>query len=402
MHPWVFMVLIVPFGVVSGFVSVALAFHLTRAGVSVGQVAGIVALVVLPHTWKFLWAPIIDATLTQKAWYWIGAVLTAVGIAVMGALPPTAAGLAFLSGVVFVTSSATSFIGMAVESLMAHATPEHEKGRAGGWFQAGNLGGSGIGGGLGLWLAQHLSSAWLAGAIVAVLCFLCSLALFLVPTPSRSHATDGFWKALRDAITDLWVVIREKSGTLALILCFLPIGSGAASGLWSAVAGEWNAGPDTVALVTGILAGVISAVGCVIGGWICDRMDRRLAYLGFGLLQAGAAVALALLPRTPTSFVVLTSLYALITGFTYAGFTAFVLEAIGKGAAATKYSVYASLSNMPIYYMTWIEGAAHDRLGSGGMLLTEAVLGTAGAVVFVALMFGLGARFKSRAALAIR
>ena len=394
------MILIIPFGVVSGFVNVSLAFSLKAAGVSVGQVAAIVALVLLPHTWKFLWAPIIDATLSQKAWYWIGAILTAAGIVVMGALPPTAAGLALMSGVVFLTSSATSFVGMAVESLMAYATPEDQKGRAGGWFQAGNLGGSGLGGGLGLYLAQHLPAAWMAGAIVGGLCFLCSLALFLVPTPARSHGMQGLGAALREAVRDLWVVVREKAGTLALILCFLPIGSGAASGLWSAVADEWHAGPDVVAVVTGLLSGIISAVGCVMGGWISDRMDRWLAYLLYGLLQAGAAVAMAFLPRTPTTFVVLTSLYALITGLTYAGFTAFVLEAIGKGAAATKYSVYASLSNMPIYYMTTIEGIAHDRWGSSGMLLTEAVLCAAGAVLFTLVMAGFGAKFRPRVATA--
>jgi len=394
------MILIIPFGVVSGFVNVALAFHLTRAGVSVGQVAGIVALCLLPHTWKFLYAPVIDATLSQKTWYRIGAVLTAVGLAVMGALPSTAAGLALLSGVVFLTSSATSFVGMAVESLMAHVTPEDQKGRAGGWFQAGNLGGSGLGGGLGLWLAQHLPHAWLAGVIVGGLCFVCSLALFLVPTPARTHHLAGLASALREAVADLWTVIREKAGLIALILCFLPVGSGAASGLWSAVAGDWRAGPDTVALVTGILSGIISAVGCVLGGWISDRMDRWLAYVLYGLLQAGAAVAMAFLPRTPAMFVVLTSLYALITGLTYAGFTAFVLEAIGKGAAATKYSVYASLANMPIYYMTYIEGAAHDRWGSGGMLVTEAVLCVVGAALFLAIMVSLGGRFRARTAVA--
>ncbi len=389
------MVLIIPFGVVSGYVTVAIAYHLKQAGVSVNQVAGIVALVVLPHTWKFLWAPVIDATLSQKKWYWIGGILTAVGIALMGALPPTKAGMAILSTVVFLTSSATSLIGMAVESLMAYATPEDLKGRAGGWFQAGNLGGSGIGGGLGLWLTQNLSAAWMASVVVATVCFLCSLALFLVPDPDHSHGRAGFVVSIREAVRDLWVVVKERAGTLALILCFLPIGSGAASGLWSAVADEWRSGANTVALVTGIFYGLISATGCVLGGWIADRMDRRLAYILYGLLQAGAALMMAFLPRTESMFVVMTSLYALITGLTYAGFTAFVLEAIGKGAAATKYSVYASLSNMPIYYMTYLNGWAHEQWGSTGMLVTEASLCVAGAVVFTIPMMALGARFRS-------
>jgi hypothetical protein len=81
-------------------------------------------------------------------------------------------------------------------------------------------------------------------------------------------------------------------------------------------------------------------------------------------------------------FIVFTSLYALITGLTYAGFTAFVLEAMGTGAAATKYNVFASLSNTPIYYMTLIDGRAHTRWGAAGMLNTEATFCLLGMVLF--------------------
>jgi predicted MFS family arabinose efflux permease len=191
-------------------------------------------------------------------------------------------------------------------------------------------------------------------------------------------------------------VIRERSGVIALVLCFLPIGSGAASGLWSAVAGEWSASADTVALVTGTLGGIVSAAGCVLGGWVCDRMDRKTAYVLYGLMQAACAIAMAMLPRSETYFIVLTTAYAFIAGLTYAGFTAFVLEVIGKGAAATKYSVYASLSNMPIWYMTNVDGWAHDRWSSSGMLYAEATLGCAGAVVFVVLVLALRPRRLQR------
>ena len=62
-----------------------------------------------------------------------------------------------------------------------------------------------------------------------------------------------------------------------------------------------------------------------------------------------------------------------------------MLEAIGLGAAATKYNVFASLSNMPIAYMTLVDGWAHTRWGAAGMLFTEAAIGIAGIVVFVAV-----------------
>ena len=183
--------------------------------------------------------------------------------------------------------------------------------------------------------------------------------------------------------SDMWDVSAGAAGILALLLCFLPIGTGAASNLWSAAADDWHVSADTVALVTGVLGGVVSAVGCIVGGYVCDRMDRKQAYALYGLLQATCAVAMALAPRTEAMYIVFTTVYAFITGLTFAGFSAFVLEAIGLGAAATKYNVFASLSNMPIAYMTVVDGWANTRWQAGGMLYTEAVFAVAGVLLFL-------------------
>lgn len=385
-HPSVFMFLNFPFGALSGYLSVAVAYMLTRQGVSVERVATLVALALLPHAWKFAWAPIVDTTLTRKTWYMLGSVLTAVGVLATGALPATQAGLSVLSAVVLVSNIGNTFLGMAVESLMANCADEEEKGRAGGWFQVGNLGGAGVGGGAGLFLAQRLPSPWMAAAVVGGLCLACSLGLFFLTEPPVEHRGAGLARGLKGVGRDLWSLARGRLGFLAMMLCFMPIGSGAAGGLWSAVAGEWSASADTIALVTGLASGLISAAGCLAGGWVCDRMDRKAAYVVFGVLQAGCAVLMATGPRTEKAFIVFTSLYAFITGLTYAGFTAFALEAMGLGAAATKYSVFASLSNTPIYYMTNIDGWAHTRWGSGGMLMTEAACAVAGLAVFMAVV----------------
>ena len=145
----------------------------------------------------------------------------------------------------------------------------------------------------------------------------------------------------------------------------------------------------------GAVGGIVSAIGCLLGGWICDRMNRKTAYVLYGILQALCAVAMAMAPRTESAYVVFTTLYALITGLTYAGFTAFVLEAMGLGAAATKYNVFASLSNTPIYYMTRIDGWAHTRWGPAGMLHAEAAFGLAGLLVFLGLLAVLGRRSRA-------
>jgi len=381
----VFLFLIVPFGAMGGYLSVAIGYQLTQAGVSVEAVAALIAASYIPQTWKFLWAPVADTTLSRKTWYLVAGLVSALGIFVTGAVPADAASLPLLYAAVLISNVASTFLAMATESLMVYNTPPELHGRAGGWFQAGNLGGNGLGGGAGLWMAQTLPDPWMAGAAVAVTCALCAAALWFVPEPPPLARTGHYGRMLVAVLKDLWQVARSRAGILALLICFLPIGSGAATNLWAAVADDWHASANTVALATGVFSGIVSALGCLFGGFGSDRMDRKTAYALYGLLMAICTVAMALAPRTETMYVVFTLVYAFIQGLTYAGFTAVVLETIGLGAAATKYNVYASLSNMPIAYMTLVDGWAHTRWGAAGLLNVEAAIGVAGIIVFIAI-----------------
>jgi len=213
------------------------------------------------------------------------------------------------------------------------------------------------------------------------------------PALSRSGR---YLRDVRNVLHDLWQVVRSRPGMLALLIVFLPLSTGAASNLWAAVADDWHASAETVALVTGVLGGIFSATGCLVGGFACDRMNRKSAYVLYGVLQASCAVAMALAPRTEAMYILFTLLYALITGLTYAGFSAVVLEAIGLGAAATKYNVFASLSNMPIAYMVVVEGWAHERFGAAAMLYAEAAFAVAALLVFVSAAWLLARRSPRR------
>jgi len=395
-HPVIYLILILPFGIFSGYSGITLTYELSHAGVNAAQIATAVgAMDLFPQTWKFLWAPLADTTLTRKTWYVIGAALTAAGILACGAVPASPATLPILGVLVFLASTATTFTSMSAEALIAHHTGAEEKGRAGGWLQAGNLGGAGLGGGAGLWLAHHLSSPLISAAVLALACVLCTLALKWIEEPKRadSPASAGGHSSLRVALArqwasaarvlkDLWSMASSRRGFMALLVVFLPIGTGAASNLWAAVADGWHASADTVALANGTLAGLVSALGCLIGGYFCDRIDRKSAYLLFGVAQALCMVAMAMAPHTATMFVAFTLLYAFLNGFSYAGFSAVALETIGLTSAATGYNVFASLSNMPILYMGLIEGSVYTQLGASAMLYTEAAFAAAAIVVF--------------------
>ena len=66
-------------------------------------------------------------------------------------------------------------------------------------------------------------------------------------------------------------MIKVPVTLFAIILVLVPIGTGAMANLWSAMAEDWKVDADTVALITGLLSGLISSLGCVAGGYLADR-----------------------------------------------------------------------------------------------------------------------------------
>lgn len=383
-HPIVYTVLIVPFGAVGGYVTVAMAFLATRFGLTVDDAALLIAAGMVPHVWKFFWAPIADTTLTRKRWYILSAVLCAAGITAMSAIPLGKPTMHLLEGVIFITNLASTFLGMSVEGLMAHATPPAQRGRVGGWFQAGNLGGTGLGGGAGLWMATHLPSPWMSGAVLGA-CFVAGswLLRFVPEALAEGRGGKSLVGAMGGVVVELWRMIRSRGGVLCGVLCILPIGTGAATNVLSQaeVAAKWGVAEGTVSLVNGVMNGLVSAVGCLIGGELCARFSSRRVYAAVGLLMAAVAASMAVAPFIPSMYVTFILAYALTTGLAYAAFTGFVLDAIGRGAAATKYNGFASISNLPITYMGLVLAEAFTRKGAKGMLLTEAAGGVLGILV---------------------
>ncbi|MDP2305912.1 MAG: MFS transporter [Pseudomonadota bacterium] len=383
-HPFLFTLLIIPFGAISGFVSVVLAFLATRRGLTVEEGASLIAIGMLPHAWKFFWAPVADMTFSRKGWYVVSNAVCALGVLLMSAIPLGPENLRLLQVVIFTTNLASTVVGMAVEGLMAHATAPEERGRVGGWFQAGNLGGSGIGGGLGLWLATHFEASWVSGAVLAAVFVGCGLALLGVHDPGRAERVGSVWNAVKAVGLDLWGLVRSRAALTAAILCFLPIGTGAASGVLAQaeVAARWGSGESEVGMVNGVFSGIVAAIGCILGGQLCGRFGSTRIYAAVGALMALVTGAMALSPLIPTTFVVFGLVYAFVTGLAYAAFSGLVLETIGTGAAATKYNIYASLSNIPIGYMGLVLAWAIGRYGATGMLFMESAVGLAGIAVF--------------------
>jgi MFS family permease len=429
-HPATFGLLVIPFGLAVGYVQVAVPYLLGERHLSMAAIGLVSGMSQLPHGFKFLWAPALDAGWRRRSWYLGSIVATALCMALAALIPPDAdarAGplslLTVFALVLTIAQAAVTTSNSAVNTLMATTIPREKKGAVAGWSMAGNLGGTGIGGALALWLAKHVSSTTTA-LILAAICIVCAIPVLWIhePAPAKHPVSKLFGVLLRD----IWATVKSREGWTGLVICFSPVGAGAATQLFSALSKEYlfapgggtsalgcfGSGPADrelcVELVNGMLGGIVGALGCLFGGYLADRVNRRLCYVLAGTATATTAVAMAFMNANPSSFTWGTLVYQFSTGICFAAFAAFVLEMVGDTAAVTtKYALFVGVSNQPISYVTWFDGMGSDwgrahmphdpaRGARLGLLGTDA-LATALGIVLLGIMVVYARRAPARA-----
>jgi len=382
--PFYIFFLMMPSGISQGFVTVALPYLLTKNGFAVALTAGIVAIGVSANLWRFLWGPVVDITLSLHKWFWIGIVSTILTLLLLCFIPFTVKGAAFLSLIVFISQVATTITLLPINGIIAKSIKENKKGEASGWYQAGSLAGMGFGGGAGLWLATHFSLIT-AGLSLCIASLLFSLVILLIKDIPH-HKEITILKEIKNMGKDIFSMIKFPAALFVIILISMPISSGAMANLWSAVAKDWKVGVNTVVLITGLVSGVVSALGCIAGGFIADKWGVWYTYLGTGLICALVTFAIAIMPYHPVVYIVGVLAYAFSMGLGYAAFTAIIIFVIGKRNVATKYSLLASLGNLPVVYMTTFDGWMHDKFNSRYMLSAEAIVGAFFVIIFFLIL----------------
>ncbi len=370
-----------PVGISQGFVSVTLAYVLRQSGVSVAAIAGLVGLNLLPWTWKVLGGPMLDLALTPRTWNLLFGLTGAVALVALGVMAGSSAAMPLLSLLALLSGTCSVLSAASVNNIIGAVEPESERGAIGGYVQAGTLGGQGLGGGAGLWLAQHAGGTGPASAILAMVCLLCLSPLLTIRAPYRERPEALRVKTVQLART-VWSMARSRRGALALLINVLPMGLGASNQLWSAVAGDWLASANVVALVTGVLGGLVSIPGSLLGGFLCRRLHIRGVYLGASVACAFLLIAMAASPHTPTSFVIFTLASAFTLGTTWGALSSVTFACIGYEGAATKAALLGSFANIPLVACVPFVGWAQSKFGSNVMLLTEAGLAIASLIVY--------------------
>jgi hypothetical protein len=367
-------------GATSGFVTVTLGYVLARQGFPVSAIAALVGLRLLPETWRILFGPLLDISLTPRLWFLISAAGSALCVTSF-ALVPLHPGNAVFLDILALATGIFANLGIVAQSASIALTADPAvRGRIAGWSQAGNLGGAGVGGGLGLWLASHVGMTTAAGAIAAWV-LVCAWPMLIIRTPRpRSGVPLGTQaKALLSAVIGL---ASSRSGLLVILAVTLPMGLGAFLGLVSSVAAQWHASADLTAATTGAVAGLASVPGCLLGGYLCDRRSPQGVLAWAGLLCALGEGAMALAPRTPVCFVSFILLNNLLLGMAWAAVAGVIFSELKTSSGGTIGALLGGLCNLPLVVMTVLLGAAEARFGVTGMMGLEAVAGAASAMFY--------------------
>ena len=358
-----------PNGIANAIIVILMPYVLRQQGVPIDRIAEVVAIASIPNVWYFLYSPLVDLGLRRRTWILLAAAIAGVCSALAILLIP--ASLAAVTAMLFLAGAIGSLISSANGALLTFLRPA-VRGRASGWYQAGNLGGGTVGGGVAIWLADRVSLPLLAiGSILIIT--VPALAAFLIDEipPLRRPLGPVFV----DLFRDLKDVLRSRRVWLGLVFFLSPVSSAAVGNLISGLGPDYRAPAIEVMWISGIAGGLLSAFGSFIGGYVCDRMDRMAAYVLAGLFAAVFALYLAFAPPTAWTYGLGYSGYSIAAGFGYAVFTALVLEVLGprRHAAGTAYSLLVSSGNLPILYMTSLDGFAYKHGAAKGLMTMDAV-----------------------------
>ena len=381
-RPWLFGLLIAPNAVLAyGIISGVLSYLLRQQGVGIGRSSEIIALLILPQTIYFLWSPITDFWIRRRTWLMVGAVAGALTMAAAfngrRLDTPSAVALMFLSacfGQLIVSSCG---------GMMGTLRNEAARRKASSVYQGGAL----AFGALGVFVLARLAErmgmgplGWIAAALIA----LPSLAAFAAPEQSREEK-----QGIRETFAGIWhefkaTFIRWRAIPYTLTMLF-PMASGALIGLLPGIAQDYHVSGQQMAWMNGLAGALLTATGSLAATLIPARIRASVAYLSVCLFNEALLLILWLGPLSPSTYFIGATLYLFTIGTCYALFTAVVLEFLGQSgkSGCGRYSIINSLGNVPVVYMTALDGRGGQLWGARGLAGTDAVVGAIGAAILL-------------------
>ena len=388
-RPWLFGLLIAPMAVLSnGIIGGALSYLFRKHGVGMIRGTEIIALLNLPQTIYFLWSPVTDFWVRRRTWLMIAA--TTAAIAMLAAFQRPSLSSTWAIGLMFLSACVGQLVVAGCGGMMGTLRSETSRRRAGSFYQGGSL----AFGAVALFVLVLLSErmklgalGWVAAAMIA----LPALAVLAAPEQSivSTHGLkETFARIGKEAKATF---LRWEAVPYTLVMIF-PMGSGAMIQLLPGLAADYHVSSYQVGWINGVVGSLLMAAGALTTTFIPTRVRAPVLYLLICFVNEAALAILWMGPLRPSVYFAGATMFLFTIGGCYAGFTAVVLEFLGRSgkSGSARYSIINALGNIPVAYMVLIDGRGYGRWGVRGMPGTDAVLGAIGGAILLAYFLSRG------------
>ncbi len=340
---------------------------MTDEGVDLGTI-GLFALVGLPYTLKFLWAPLTDRYCLpffgrRRGWLISIQLALALSIAGLGWTQPaqTPFTVAVVAWLLTFFSASQDIV---IDAYRRESLADNELGLGSALYVNGYRIGMLLASGGGLIMADYIGFS-LVYQLMALTMLVGILTTLFAPEPDMPA---GSPTTLQDAVVQPFVDYFRRHHALLILLFILlyKVGDTMASHMTIPFYLDIGFSKTEIGAVVKLFGFWATIIGSIIGGVVILRSGIYRALWGFGILQALSTAGFAVLAQVGYSLPWLAGVIAfenLSAGMGTAAFVAFMASLTNRQFTATQYALLSSLMGIPRVIVAAPTGYFADWMG---------------------------------------
>lgn len=356
-------------------------------GVDLGTI-GLFALVGLPYTLKFIWAPLMDRYTPallgrRRGWLLIWQLCLTVSIALLGFSNPSQM-LVVTALAALLLSFFSASQDIVIDAYRRESLQDDEQGMGASLYVGGYRTGMLLATGGGLFLADQMAYHWvyliMAAAMSAGL-----IATILAPEPEANH---GKPKTLQAAVVQPFKEFFTRDyAIIILVFVFLyKVGDTMAGQMTTPLYLDLGFTKSEIAGIVKIFGFPITLAGTFIGGVLVMRHGIFKCLLWFGVLQAVSTAGFIWLTYMGYNLVALTAVIAfenLSAGLGTAAYIGFIASLTDKRFTATQFALLTSFMGMPRVFAAAPTGYMVGTFGWSGFFLFCTLIAIPGILLII-------------------
>lgn len=365
-----------------------LSAYLRKEGLDL-RVIGAFSLMMIPYTWKFVWAPFIDRYAIfklgrRKGWIIVSQIALIASIASLGYVDPKQS-IMLVATLATIVAFASATQDIVLDAYRREFLPDNELGLGNAIFVNAYRVAGLVPGGISLIMADYFS--WTTVFNFTAACLLpCLLLSFFLKEQNCAHAP----RTLKAAIVEPFAEFLNRRGVKAalFIVCFVflyKIGDSMALALATPFYMDLGYNLTTIGIVAKNVGLWSTVVGGLLGGVFMLKLGINRALWVFGFIQLITILGFVLLARLGAQETPSVWLLSLVLVCEYGGgglgtaaFVAFLAKETNPAYTATQLALLTSFSAIPRTFCNAITGYLVEGLGWENFFILCTVLAIPG------------------------